>query len=467
MGNDFDITSIPIQTLILYSLKDCEKYGYEIKDGIDRITENQVEIKQANLYSCLKKLEQAKLISSYWRDSEIGGKRHYYFLTEKGKEELKNSNFEGQLNESLNSKNTQSQEKSSIEFYDKQSHGSGGFFGSQAFSSTEKADNFISIENPSPIKLPNTKELESYDLAPEVVDEQVLNKKNNTFVEKAVVQEEKVVEEEMPRYNVNDVVSKSTQTTKMQTTDIDYKNILGELYSPEKSSTNEDAFQTKEEEVVFPIIEEDFASESETQFKEVSKIDNNKKVDRDVVNDESYINRIINQSVKVTNFSNFGINVKRHSKASDVLTNNDNFYKISSLRFMQSILLYLLIVLEICCCYLFVKNSGSIIYSDFKIFAIIGAIFALYPISMLTIYLFNPNRKRKVEVNFKSGLLYRTIITFIFIMFVIALNFLFGMTNLNQADYIIFWLLPSILSLNLIFEFIIFKLLLITGKYNC
>ena len=87
MKNDFDIDSIPVQTLILLTLKDGDKYGYEIKDGIEKLTENQIEVKQANLYSSLKKLEQMKLISSYWRDSDIGGKRHYYILTDNGKEE--------------------------------------------------------------------------------------------------------------------------------------------------------------------------------------------------------------------------------------------------------------------------------------------------------------------------------------------------------------------------------------------
>ena len=33
----------------------------------------------------LKKLEKSKFISSYWQDSDIGGKRHYYKLTENGK----------------------------------------------------------------------------------------------------------------------------------------------------------------------------------------------------------------------------------------------------------------------------------------------------------------------------------------------------------------------------------------------
>lgn len=74
--------------LILYQLVDGDKYGYEIVKQIEDISNGSIVIKQPTLYSVLKKLEQGKFISSYWQDSEIGGKRHYYKLTENGKFQL-------------------------------------------------------------------------------------------------------------------------------------------------------------------------------------------------------------------------------------------------------------------------------------------------------------------------------------------------------------------------------------------
>lgn len=473
MVNNFDIASIPVQTLILLTLKSGDKYGYEIKDGIDNLTNGQVEIKQASLYTSLKKLEQTKLISSYWRDSDIGGKRHYYFLTDAGKEEIVRSDVERILSEGLKQNTKEDNVANSVEFFDKDSEKSGGgFFANQgigarmaepAIKEEVQPDTLQSPATSTPISAFTNEKLESHDLTPEIVSEEVLNKKNTATAGKS---EEDAFTSELPRYESEDVVSKSKNQAQMQNTDIDYKNILGELYSPELSVDNA--------EVSEPVIkmqnnpqlpaandEEKPISQEEVHIPAVSRNDVN------VTGDEKYIDKIINRSVKVSNYSNFGINVKRHSKASEVSRNTDNFYKISSLRFMESVFLYLLIALEICVSFLFVRNSGSILYSDFKIFAVIGAIFALYPILCLVFYLLNPNRKKKIEFNFTNSLIYRVLTTFIFIMFVIAMNFLFGMTNLNQADYIIFWLLPSLLSLNIVFEIVIYKLLLMSGKYNC
>lgn len=74
--------------LILYQLVDGDKYGYEIVKQIEDASNGTIIIKQPTLYSLLKKLEQGKFISSYWQDSEIGGKRHYYKLTDNGRAQL-------------------------------------------------------------------------------------------------------------------------------------------------------------------------------------------------------------------------------------------------------------------------------------------------------------------------------------------------------------------------------------------
>lgn len=74
--------------IILYQLKDGDRYGYEIIKQIEDSSQGKISIKQPTLYSVLKKLEQNKFITSYWMDSEIGGKRHYYKLTDNGISQL-------------------------------------------------------------------------------------------------------------------------------------------------------------------------------------------------------------------------------------------------------------------------------------------------------------------------------------------------------------------------------------------
>ena len=75
-----------LNPFILSTMKDGDKYGYEIIEDIKEKT--GVEIKQPSLYSSLKRMEVQKLVSSYWKDSAIGGKRHYYCLTDEGKKFL-------------------------------------------------------------------------------------------------------------------------------------------------------------------------------------------------------------------------------------------------------------------------------------------------------------------------------------------------------------------------------------------
>lgn len=77
-----------LSTIILMTLLEKDKYGYEIIDEVLKISNGKVSIKQPSLYSSLKRMEDQSLISSYWRDSEIGGRRHYYHLTDLGKKHL-------------------------------------------------------------------------------------------------------------------------------------------------------------------------------------------------------------------------------------------------------------------------------------------------------------------------------------------------------------------------------------------
>ncbi|MBO5983245.1 MAG: helix-turn-helix transcriptional regulator [Clostridia bacterium] len=77
-------------TIILGSLWNRDRYGYEIIQEIEEKTEGTYKVKQATLYNQLKKLEKAGLITSYEGapDDTGGGRRRYYSLTEEGRQLL-------------------------------------------------------------------------------------------------------------------------------------------------------------------------------------------------------------------------------------------------------------------------------------------------------------------------------------------------------------------------------------------
>ncbi len=82
-----------VYNIILKALQSGDKYGYEICQEIETNTNGHYILKQPSLYSGLKRLEAQKLVKSYWGDSEIGGRRHYYTLTEEGRRKIEKSNF--------------------------------------------------------------------------------------------------------------------------------------------------------------------------------------------------------------------------------------------------------------------------------------------------------------------------------------------------------------------------------------
>jgi PadR family transcriptional regulator PadR len=73
-------------TIILGLLKDGDRYGYEITKLVSEHSGNLYELKEATMYSSLKRLEKDGHITSYWGDESQGGRRKYYRITASGRE---------------------------------------------------------------------------------------------------------------------------------------------------------------------------------------------------------------------------------------------------------------------------------------------------------------------------------------------------------------------------------------------
>jgi PadR family transcriptional regulator PadR len=73
-------------TMILKLLSDGDKYGYEITKLVYENSGHQYDLKEATMYSSLKRLENDSHITSYWGDESQGGRRKYYRITDSGHE---------------------------------------------------------------------------------------------------------------------------------------------------------------------------------------------------------------------------------------------------------------------------------------------------------------------------------------------------------------------------------------------
>ena len=82
-----------VYNIIMKALQSGDKYGYQICQEVEEKTNGNYILKQPSLYSGLKRLEAQKYVESYWGDSDIGGRRHYYRLTEEGRKKIESTDF--------------------------------------------------------------------------------------------------------------------------------------------------------------------------------------------------------------------------------------------------------------------------------------------------------------------------------------------------------------------------------------
>lgn len=94
MEIDKEILKGHIDTILLSLLRGKPVYGYELaRAALDR-SAGAFELKEATLYLSLKRLEKNKFVTSFWGDSDGGGRRKYYELTEAGRLRLKEKKAE-------------------------------------------------------------------------------------------------------------------------------------------------------------------------------------------------------------------------------------------------------------------------------------------------------------------------------------------------------------------------------------
>ena len=72
-------------TIILKLLLDHDRYGYEITRLVYEHSGQKYELKEATMYSSLKRLENGGYINSYWGSETQGGRRRYYQITNEGR----------------------------------------------------------------------------------------------------------------------------------------------------------------------------------------------------------------------------------------------------------------------------------------------------------------------------------------------------------------------------------------------
>lgn len=77
-----------IDILLLSLLNKRDMYGYEMVKELKENSDELYNMSEGTLYPALKRMENKSWVQSYWENSESGGRRKYYRITESGKNEL-------------------------------------------------------------------------------------------------------------------------------------------------------------------------------------------------------------------------------------------------------------------------------------------------------------------------------------------------------------------------------------------
>lgn len=89
-----DVLRGHVEAIILNSLSDGKKYGYEIRGFIESKSKVLYKPNEQSVYSALHRMEGCGYIKGNWGDERMGATRKYYEMTEEGKAMLENKRTE-------------------------------------------------------------------------------------------------------------------------------------------------------------------------------------------------------------------------------------------------------------------------------------------------------------------------------------------------------------------------------------
>lgn len=85
---DKEILKGSIDILLLSLIARGDTYGYEMVKNLKDKSDDMYNMSEGTLYPALKRLEGKGMIQSYWGETDAGGRRKYYQITDDGKKEL-------------------------------------------------------------------------------------------------------------------------------------------------------------------------------------------------------------------------------------------------------------------------------------------------------------------------------------------------------------------------------------------
>lgn len=457
-----------INKIILKSLSTGDKYGLEIIKDIEIFTKGRVVLKQPSLYSALRRMEKKGYISSFWQDSELGGRRHYYSLSNSGRAELKKDEFisdadiESILLEAKKSNANENKvvsepvvkKKSTYEKFDPTFSNSSNQSFSQQMRKSSEREVLEEKTIPAPTKLSEKND--------------TIESPSNSSFWRDSMKNDQVSSEIKTEFKLDEEAPKSNKY------EINYKDILGELDADKPVSKEPEIYSTPSQKGQERRVQEQNSQQKVNYTKQVSDIfsSNNtasnykaqKESDlRDAIlkqQTQSTLDEInrrynlggANNSKQIDNNLSYNkikpdeIEVKEYTKNDATISSGQkDFLNINKLNLTRSIIMTCLFIASVLISY-FVFNDQAFVYGPhaFVYWLAIGlAVVYLCIMMVLTI----PQLTKKVQIkklNWPVNLFYRTLLVVALFTFVIAMCLCFGMNNLLQIEFFTLWYIPTL-----------------------
>ncbi len=384
-----------IDTIILHTLLDSDKFAEQISDAIEKKSESAYKINQATLYSALKRLESLKYVSSYQKDA-VNGRRKFFTLTQSGKEFAENN---------------LSSWSYSREIIDKLID-----CAPQPIIKTEYIEKIVHV----PVERTIIKEVEIEKVSTQASDLQLNNSKIN---------ETKEIEDK----NDNLATSETVKEPIRDVQEVNFRNVLSELIQ----STNVQNEKNKEKAIELSPIEKDDNVKNEIKnFNQTisEKSTNSTKTDLTDIDFSDLVAKAKSEGFKIS------ISSKNVSKpvVGRLLKNKLNL--------LVSLIMSLILVAELLIFSSIENNLLSL--NTGLIFGLIGA-FMLWPIISFIIYKKSPLGLSSKDI-FADSILTSFIIVFNLLLMNFAGALLFNLDFSAKKDVLMFLIIPAVIYVDII-----------------
>ena len=480
-----------INTLVLSAIKDKNLYGLEIIKHIYNETNGGMLIKQPSLYSALRRLETRGLVSSYWEDSELGGKRHYYSITKLGLDYLKHKLSRQESASTYLDKTANEIEAENItENIQHRAYNSNtqkNNFSSYMRKYVEPENDFSEYKFKEETKTENKQQNFKPLFFPDIDDDLDFN--------------EELDDEDELQTNFN-----HNKEIKLNE-DIDFKDILGDFLQDESPTPEKKDFQNYEQSYqknniknqnisandddsqkvlnksreyakeIAQILAKKDASVNNYSKKEITNpqsielleeiskrhksTDNTVDTDSDADNDNDYFSEENTSSQEHVvqqkkDYINFGPTYRKDNK----------YIYINKLKMQAQVILFFIVFAEILGLFITYFIQGWIGLEQYILFGCALFIDLVFLIGYIANYKKYPDKKIRKNVNWMVNFIYRLIGTILLIVLAISINLLLGMDNFTEPTYLLRWLLPCVLIINILIQWIIYVCMSRMSKFN-